>query len=351
MQDFLFPGLPTRVTFGRGTLARVADEIAALGHKRVLVLSTPQQADDARALAGALGTLAGGVHPHAAMHTPVDVTEAAVAAYRDSGATCTVALGGGSTVGLGKAIAARTAADQIAIPTTYAGSEMTDILGETAGGEKRTRRGPEIRPEAVIYDVDLTLGLPVGMSVTSALNALAHAIEALYAPDRNPIVEMMAAEGSRVVARALPRVVAKPDDPEARSDLLYAAWLCSTVLGQVSMSLHHKLAHVVGGTLGTPHAETHAILLPHTAGFNAAATNTLAPITDAFGGPVGPALHAFSERLGAPTSLRELGVEEGDLAKAAEIATRNPYENPRPFGAEDIEALLRAAWEGAPPAD
>ncbi|MEM8851562.1 MAG: maleylacetate reductase [Pseudomonadota bacterium] len=354
VRPFVFPGLTTRVIFGQGKLACLGDEVAALGHSRALVLSTPHQGDQAADLAKALGRNAVGTFTDATMHTPVDVTDRAVAVFRAAEADCIVSVGGGSTIGLGKAIAARTGVDQIAIPTTYAGSEMTDILGETADGAKTTRRGEEIRPETVIYDVDLTLGLPPAMTVTSALNAIAHAVEALYAPDRSPIIEMMCAAACEAIADGLPVVVANPNDRAGRARVLYGAWLCSAALGQVSMALHHKLAHVLGGSFGTPHAETHAILLPHTAGFNAVRTpHELAPVARAFapwGDGVGPGLHGFAAAMGAPTRLSDLDLTDADMDRAADIAVRTPYPNPRPFDRADIRALLGAALEGAVPA-
>jgi maleylacetate reductase len=345
---FTFPGLTTRVIFGAGTLAHAGDEVARLGHARALVLSTPHQAAEAQALAERLGPLSAGVFAEAAMHTPVAVTERAVEAFRASGATAVVSLGGGSTTGLGKAIAVRTGADQVVIPTTYAGSEMTDILGETRDGEKTTRRDPAIRPETVIYDVDLTLSLPVALTVTSALNAIAHGMETLYAPDRNPVVVLMAQDALRSFKAAIPRLVADPQDRDARAEALYAAWCCSTALGYVQMALHHKLAHVIGGSFNTPHAETHAILLPHTTAFNAeAVSDQLAPIADTFGGPAG--LWDFAKAAGAPLRLSDFGMTEPDLDRAAEIAMKNAYWNPRPFTKGDIRTLLQAAWEGRRP--
>lgn len=350
--NFVFPGIQTRVVFGTGTLDSVGAELSALGHDTALVLSTPHQADQARGVAERLGASAVGVFTDAAMHTPVDVTQAAIAAFNDSGATCVVGIGGGSTVGLAKAIATRTGADQIVIPTTYAGSEMTDILGETAAGEKTTRRDASIRPEVVIYDVDLTLSLPVAMTVTSALNAIAHGIEGLYATDANPITDMMALDAMRAFKSALPAVIADPSDTGARSKVLYGAWLCSTTLGYVSMALHHKLCHVLGGSFGLPHADTHAIMLPHTAGFNAKAVpDKLAPVAEIFGGSVGGGLWDFAKANHAPLKLADLGLSEADLDRAADIATRNPYDNPRPFDREDIRALLGAAWRGDRPED
>lgn len=347
---FTFPGLTTRVIFGAGTLHQVADEVRRLGHSRALVLSTPHQEDQAQNLADSLGDLVAGVFAGAAMHTPTDVTDSAIAAYQATGATCVISLGGGSTTGLGKAIAVRTGADQVVIPTTYAGSEMTDILGETAAGEKTTRRDPAIRPEVVIYDVDLTLSLPVPLTVTSALNAVAHAMEGFYAPDRNPVVEAMCRDAMRAFHSALPVLTSDPQNRGARADALYAAWCCSSMLGQVTMALHHKLAHVLGGSFGMPHAETHAVLLPHTTAFNAVAVpDLLSPISDVFGDPAGAGLWNFAQGLGAPMRLADLGLSEPDLDRAADIALKNAYWNPRPFTRQDMRDLLQAAYEGRRP--
>jgi maleylacetate reductase len=274
-----------------------------------------------------------------------------VAAFFAAGADCVVSLGGGSTTGLGKAIATRTGADQVVVPTTYAGSEMTDILGETAGGEKTTRRDASIRPEVVVYDVDLTLTLPVGLTVTSALNAIAHAMEGFYAPDRHPITEALSRDAMTAFARALPVLVANPQEATARADALYAAWGCSTTLGHVTMALHHKLAHVLGGSFGLPHAETHAVLLPHSTAYNeGAVTGLLNPIRDAFGHQTAAAgLWHFAKACNAPLRLADLGLTEADLDRAAEIATRNPYANPRAITRDGIRDLLQHAYDGACP--
>lgn len=349
---FTYRARPSTVVFGRGARSRVAEWIDRIGGRRALLLSTPQQEADARALAGEIGGRAAGVFAGAAMHTPVAVTQQALEVVRSTGADCVVSLGGGSTTGLGKAIALRTDLPQIVVPTTYAGSEATDILGETDGGRKTTIRDEKVRPEVVIYDPDLTLGLPVAMSVTSGLNAIAHAAEGLYAPDRNPVTSLMALEGMRALREGLPRLVAAPRDPDARSDALYGAWLCGTVLGSVAMALHHKLCHVLGGSFDMPHAETHAILLPHTVHFNEKAVpELLRPAAALFGGSAGGGLWDFAGSLGAPLALRDLGLTEADLDRAAQIATKNPYENPRAFDATSIRALLQAAWEGSRPKD
>lgn len=349
VRDFTFPGISTRVIFGRGTIGQAGAEVERLGHSKALVLSTPQQEAQAEALSGQLGVLSAGVFAGAAMHTPVEITETALAAFRKSGASAVVSIGGGSTTGLGKAIAVRTGADQVVIPTTYAGSEMTDILGETQGGEKTTRRDPAIRPETVIYDVDLTLTLPKRMTVTSALNAIAHAVEALYAPDRNPVIELMCGSALMSFREALPVLVKEPQDIDARGHMLYGAWLCSTALGYASMALHHKICHTLGG-FGLDHADTHAVMIPHTAGFNAKAVPALlAPVSVAFDGTPGSALHDFARSLGAPMSLREIGMSKEDLDRAADLATKNPYANPRPFARREIRQLLEDAYDGTRP--
>jgi maleylacetate reductase len=351
MRPFTFPGLSNRVIFGSGSIAQAAAEIDRFGDgRRALILSTARQEPKAQALAQTLGPRAAGVFAGAAMHTPVEVTENALAAFHRHGADTIVSLGGGSTIGLGKAIALRTDADQVAIPTTYAGSELTDIVGETADGQKTTRRDPRIRPETVIYDPDLTLDLPMSVTVPSALNALAHVVESLYAPDRNPISDMLCRGALAPLHDGLPALVRNPRDAEARAQVLYAAWLCSGAFGGVSLALHHKLCHVLGGSFGMPHAETHAILLPHTAGFNAvAAPDLLTPVAEVFGDPISAGLWEFSRTINAPMALRDIGFDRADIARAADIASQNPYANPRPFDSADISALLEAAWAGARP--
>lgn len=341
---------PARIVFGCGAQERVAEELRALGGQRALILSTPFQEGDARALADRLGAQAAGVFAGAAMHTPVEVTVVAMQAFEQSGADSVIALGGGSTIGLGKAIAWRNDCPQLVIATTYAGSEVTPILGQTENGLKTTLRDARVLPETVIYDPELTLGLPPGMSVTSALNAMAHAIEGVYAQDRNPVASMMAVEGVRALKAALAVIVVAPQDIDARSQALYGSWLCGTVLGSVGMALHHKLCHTLGGSFDLPHAETHSVMIPHTAAYNAeAAAEVMAPLAEMFGGDIGGGLWDFAKALGAPMSLRELGLDEADLDRAADLAVKNPYWNPRPVERGAIRALLQAAWEGNRP--
>lgn len=218
MRPFTYTANPVRVIFGAGTVAQRPEEVARLGFERVLVLATSQQAEDAAALVERIGARAAGMFAGATMHTPVSVTEQAMHQVEAERIDGVVAVGGGSTTGLAKAIALRTDLSQIVVPTTYAGSEMTPILGETAGGLKTTRKSPKVLPEVMIHDVDLTLSLPPRLSAVSGMNAVAHAVEALYAQDRNPVVDMMAAEAIRALSRALPVIVEEPRNRDARAD-------------------------------------------------------------------------------------------------------------------------------------
>ncbi|PWJ52901.1 maleylacetate reductase [Quadrisphaera granulorum] len=356
MQGFTHAQGPLRVVFGRGDRSRAGEEVARLGCERALVLSTPGRAATAEEVRGHLGGRAVATFDGARRHTPVEVTETALEVLRDARADCVVAVGGGSTTGLGKALAARTGVAQVVIPTTYAGSEVTEVLGETIGGVKTTRRGPEILPEVVIYDPELTDSLPVSLSVTSGLNAMAHASEGVYAGDSTPLTTLIALEGLRALRDALTGLTgvqgtgehAREDaHRDARDHALYGAWLCGLVLGGVSMSIHHKLCHTLGAALDLPHAETHAVLLPHTTAFvEQALPEALAPVGALFGGSAGAGLHTFAASLGAPTRLADLGVDDGDLDDVATLATANPYWSPRPFTRDDVRALLQRAWEG-----
>lgn len=349
--DFVYRASPARVLFGSGTLARLPEEVAALDLERVLVLATPHQEAQARDIVALLGGRSAGLFAGAIMHTPVGVTEEAMRVVAESRADGMVSLGGGSTIGLGKAIAWRTDLPQIVIPTTYAGSEMTPILGETADGAKVTRSGPKILPETVIYDVDLTLTLPPALSGTSGINAIAHAVEALYAPDRNPIVSLMALEGIAALARALPKIAADPQDREARSDALYGAWLCGTCLGAVGMALHHKLCHTLGGSFDLPHAETHTVVLPHALAYNAPAVpEAITRLSETLGSDnPARALYDLAGKVGATRALRDLGMAEQAIDEAVDRALANPYRNPQPLDRDAIRSLIARAWNGEPP--
>ncbi|MDE1948227.1 MAG: maleylacetate reductase, partial [Burkholderiales bacterium] len=271
MNSFVYQAAPTRVVFGAGALQQLGAEIERLGARRALVLSTPGQRASAERVAQRLGERAAGIFAGAVMHVPIETARAARAEAARLGADCAVAIGGGSTTGLGKAIALESALPILAIPTTYAGSEMTPIWGLTEAGLKKTGRDARVLPRTVIYDPQLTLGLPYALTVTSAINAIAHAAEGLYAADGNPVTALMAEEGIRARAAALAPLQADAQDLAARADALYGAWLCGTVLGSVAMGLHHKLCHTLGGSFNLPHAEVHTVILPHALAYNAPA--------------------------------------------------------------------------------
>ncbi len=352
IHPFTYRALPMRVVFGAGALARLPDEVASLGLSRVLVLCSPEQERVGEAVAAALGERAAGVLPDARMHVPVEVARRARDLAAELGADGCVAVGGGSAIGLGKAIALVHDLPVVAVPTTYAGSEMTPVWGLTEDGRKRTGRDERVLPRSVLYDPELTVSLPAALSAASGMNAVAHAVEGLYAPDATPIISLMAEEGTRALAAALPRVVADGTDLDARGEAQYGAWLCGAVLAATTMSLHHKLCHALGGTLDLPHAQTHTVVLPHALAYNQpAAPEAVAALSRALGGVPDPAreLWELSGRLGAPRSLRELGMAEADVPRIAEQAVTDPYANPRPVTVDGITALLEDAWAGRPP--
>ena len=351
MDPFIYQGLPSRVVFGAGSIEHLEREIDLLGAKRAIVLSTPQQCEQAEAFAARLGSRAVGVFSKAVMHVPVEIAKEARDYATKLGADCAVAIGGGSTTGLGKAIALTSSLPIIAVPTTYAGSEMTPIYGLTESGLKKTGRDLRVLPKTVIYDPELTLSLPAALSVTSGINAIAHAAEGLYAQDANPITGLMAEEGIRALGAGIGRVVSRLDDLDARADCLYGAWLCGAVLGSVGMALHHKLCHTLGGTFNLPHAETHTIVLPHALAYNReAAPLAMQRIARALGvSDAAQGVFDLARDNGAPTALKDIGLKESDIGIALDIALKNPYWNPRPLERAALRALLEAAYEGRRP--
>jgi maleylacetate reductase len=352
MRDFVYDQLPGRVVFGAGAFDRLAAEVDRLGLSRLLVLSTPGQVMLAEEAARRLGARSAGIYAQAKMHVPVETAQAARAEARRLGADGAVAIGGGSTIGLGKAIALESGLPIVAIPTTYAGSEMTPIHGLTEAGMKKTGRDPKVLPRTVIYDPLLTLGLPVKISGPSGMNAIAHCVEALYAENANPVTSLMAEEGIRALAASLPRIAADPGDRDARGDALYGAWLAGISLGAVGMALHHKLCHTLGGSFNLPHAETHTIVLPHAAAYNkSVAPEAMARVARALGAKEAAAgLYDLAASIGAPLALKAIGLREQDLDQAAEIATRSPYYNPRPVSRDGVRVLLEDAFHGRRPA-
>jgi maleylacetate reductase len=351
VKSFVYNGLPARVVFGVGALAKLPEELDRLGAKRALVLSTPEQTQSAESVQRALGARAAGLYDKAVMHVPIDIAEDARRVARELGADACVTVGGGSTTGLGKAIALTSTLPILAVPTTYAGSEMTPIYGITEGGAKKTGRDVRVLPKAVIYDPNLTLSLPPGLSAASGMNAIAHAVEALYSHEGNPIISLMAEEGIRALAGSLPRILENPKDLTARSEALYGAWLCGIVLGSAGMGLHHKLCHVLGGSYNLSHAETHSIVLPHAVRYNQdAAPDAMRRIERALGGSnAASAIFDLEKTLKLPLRLADIGMKEADLERAARIATEAPYPNPRKVEYAGVLELLRHAYAGRRP--
>jgi len=348
VKSFIYTGLPSRVVFGAGAAARLGEEVERLGAKRPLVLST---AGRATMIANVTkGVRIAGVFDQVVMHTPLEAANQARKLATELNADCCIAIGGGSTIGFGKAIALTSGLPVLAVPTTYSGSEMTTIWGISEKQTKRTGRDPKVLPRTVIYDPELTLDLPPHVSAASGMNAIAHCVEALYAHDGNPIVSLMAEEGIRALASALPRIITNPKDLEARGDALYGAWLAGATISTTSVALHHKLCHVLGG-LGLPHAETHSIVLPHAVSYNYdAAREAMGRVERALGSAPAPAaIYDLLTRLSLQTKLSEIGLAEADLERAARIAADAPYPNPRKVEYAPILALLRNAYEGRRP--
>ncbi|KAM0812522.1 putative Maleylacetate reductase [Seiridium cardinale] len=351
MSTFEYIGAPYRVVFGTGTLQKqLLPLLEKLKVKAVAILSTPEQVSLAETTKGIVGAGVACIFSEATMHTPTHVTEKALEAIRASKADGIISVGGGSTIGLGKAISVRTGLPHLSVPTTYAGSEMTPILGETENGRKVTRRDPKILPDAVLYDVELTKTLPLKMSLHSGINAIAHSVEALYASNRNPIVELMASESIRALSEALPALRQDSQDAGARYQALYGAWLCGHCLGSVDMALHHKLCHTLGGTFNLPHAETHVVMLPHAVAYNAPscpeAMRKLAAALPDSGGDAVQGLNALYKRLGISFGLKDLGMPEAGIDEATAVAVSNPYKNPRPLEQAAIREIIRRAWAG-----
>lgn len=348
---FEYNGLPAHVVFGYDTLDCVPAEVEKLGIRQALVLTTPEFEDKGNQIADRLGSLSAGVYAGARMHTPVDVTENAMAFFQAQKADGTVAIGGGSTIGLGKAIALRTDCPQLVIPTTYAGSEMSPYLGQTENGVKTTISSRKVLPETVIYDVGLTHTLPTHFTAASGINAIAHSAEALYAKNTNPVVNLMAAEGISALHKALPKVVANSADREGRFDALYGAWLCSVVQGQVSMALHHKICHCLGGSFDLPHADIHANVLPHAIAYNSRDAGAAVEIIAASirSNDAAQGLFDFNREIGVYTSLKELGMPEDGIEVIIDQIMSTPYWNPRPMNRGAVTKLLQRVWAGDPP--
>ncbi len=341
-------GLP-RVVFGAGSFASLPKEIDRLSTKRILIVATPGRSTIVERATQLLGDRVAGTFDEAVVHVPEAMAARAIIAAAMAGADLILSIGGGSAIGVSKAIAMATNLSILAVPTTYSGSEMTPLWGLTRHGAKHTGRDPRVQPRTVIYDPELTLDLSASVSSASGMNAIAHCVEALYAPDANPVTTWMSEEGIRALGESLPLIVASQRDIDARTRALYGAWLAGAALASVQMGLHHKLCHALGGSFDLPHAETHAVLLPYTVEFNASATgdamSRVARALNATNAPV--ALYDLCHRLPIPRSLAQIGMREADLDRAATLAMEQTYPNPRPVTRDGVLTVLRKAFAGA----
>lgn len=349
MNPFVYQQFPVRIRFGEGSVRQLSEEAALAGMRRALVLCTPEQKAQAQMAAELLGDRFDAIFDGAQMHVPSSVVADAAALARRRGNDGIVAIGGGSTLGLAKALALEEGHQIIAVPTTYAGSEMTTIYGITTEGRKKTGRDQRVLPKTVIYDPVLTESLPREMSVTSGLNAVAHAVEALYAPDTNPIVGLMAQEAIRAMTTGLKGL---GTSPTARSDCLYAAWLAGAALGTTTMGLHHRICHVLGGKLNLPHAAMHSVVLPYVLRYNAAhIASTLDRISIAMGLGIGAdvprELRNLGTSLGIPTSLSAIGMGPERIDEiTGELLESGAYVNPAPLQRPGVQKLLLDALHG-----
>lgn len=350
---FVYESLPGRVVFGAGRRADVPGEVDRLGATRVLLISDGGAEAFGDEIAAALGTRLAGRWTEVVQHVPVELAERSRRRATELAADAVVSVGGGSATGLAKAIALTHRLPIVAVPTTYAGSEQTPIYGLTGGRHKQTGRDLGVLPRAVVYDAELTVGLPLTVTGPSAFNAMAHSIEALWVAEANPVTTALALDGVRAIAAALPGVMATPADIELRSELQYGAYLAGTALASSSTGLHHKLTHVLGGTYGLVHADSHSVVLPHAVAFNGPCRPVeMGRLAVALGQPGGdPAalLWDLATACGVPTSLAALGLHDDDLADAATRAAAEITDNPRPVGEADLLGILQRAHAGIRP--
>lgn len=351
LDGFVYDARTPRIVFGAGSRSSIAQECERLGVERALVVCTPGRIGLAVELQQLTAGRVGGVFAHARQHVPTSDLDAAQAEEASAGTDGYLAIGGGSATGFAKALALQSGFPIIALPTTYSGSEMTPVWGITEAGRKITGRDDRVLPRTVIYDAELTLTLPPEIAGPSGLNAMAHCVGALSAPDADPINSLFAEEGIRVMSAALSVIAGAPDDVAARSEAMYAACLSGLALGATRMGLQHRLAHLLGGTFGLPHAETHAVLLPQTVWRSSAdSRDAMARVARALGAAdAARGLYDLAGRIGAPQSLRELGMREDQVPQAAAAAAAMERERGEAWSEARLTELLQAAYAGHPP--
>ena len=343
--------LGQRVLFGAGkAAAHLAGEIERLDAQRVMVISSARGRPEAERITAGINVVL--LHDDVAPHVPVEKAELARQAALLNETDVLVSIGGGSTTGLAKAVALTTGLPIIAVPITYAGSEATNVWGLTESSRKTTGIDDSVLPVAVIYDAELTLSLPKDLSVASGLNALAHCIDSMWAPGTDPINQALAAEGIRALNKGLPAISRNPLDARGREQALYGAYLAAVAFASAGAGMHHKICHVLGGRWNLPHAQTHAVVLPHVLAFNAPeAAEADGRIAAALGTENAlEGLNSLLEDIAAPTALRDLGLAEENIHEAVQLILPTlPHSNPRTITEENLTVLLTAAQAGTTP--
>lgn len=349
-QSFALALRSHRIVWSSPAFGILKQELEAEGISRCLLISSDRLARRFdQAVDEALRELVVDRFIEVVPHVPKASATSAIEAAQRCDARGLLVIGGGSSLDTAKAVSNRLALPIVAIPTNFSGSEVTWNFGLTVDGVKQTVRNPAVLPKIVIYDPALIGTLPVDMAVCSGINAVAHAVEALYAPQANPFTEALAFMGISKVLRGLSEFIAtQGQSPGAAAQCLAGAWLCGEVLSQVGMGLHHRICHVLGGTFGLPHAQVHTVLLPYVLDWNITAAPVLEGLSNLVEGP-SPAqgLARLSVRGGAPASLESLGLESSQITEVAKLALQSPVSNPRPVSVRDVEAILVRAHVGA----
>jgi maleylacetate reductase len=347
--DFTHRSAPGTVRFGRNTLGAISETLTNEGLVRGLVICSPEQKALGRRVEELLGDACVGVHAKAVVHVPVETAATAIADAKRVSAQSLVAVGGGSAIGLAKAVALEMALPIVAVPTTFAGSEMTPVWGMTENGNKQTGRSPQVRPVAVVYDPTLTDTLPTRMAVASGINALAHAAEALWAPDRSPVTSLLALEGARAITGALQKIAHGTAEPGDRDRALYGAWLCGGCLGATTMGIHHVLCHAVGGTLNLPHAETHTVILPAVLQLQRQREpriiNVICEALNVAPDDLAATIRGLAAAADLPITLAELGMHDGDLSRVTDNVHLSPAAH-KIWTAADVTQTLTVALHG-----
>jgi maleylacetate reductase len=349
---FARTALPGRIVFGDGALGRLGDELDQRDLRGAMLIAVDYDARLAQRGRAAVGERVRLSWGEVRQHVPRELADRATAAAVDAGVDVLVAIGGGSTTGLGKAVAVSTGLPLAVVPTTYAGSEMTPIYGLTSDGDKKTARDARALPCIVVYDPRLLTTLPAAVVGPSGLNALAHCAEALWAANADPITDAVALDGARRLKRYLPAAYAS-DDPAVRGHVLIAAGQAGLALGTVGTSLHHALCHLLGGMFDTPHAETHAIMLPYVVSYLKPAVpeaaRRLAQALDTTEDDLAVSIWSLAQSVGTPAGLRSIGIREEQVTAITRAALERNLPSPRPLEYDPLHAALHAAWTGQPP--